>query len=57
MERKNFIFQAWKVMNFNSNSANGMHFGGHQSLCLLNCLRSKNMLKQRKVLKIFKSDS
>ena len=44
-------------MKFNFNSANGMHFGGHQSLCLLNCLRSKNMLKQREVLKIFKSDS
>ena len=31
-----------------------MHFSGHQSLCLLNCLRSKNTLKQGKFLKFFK---
>ena len=31
-----------------------MHFGGHDSLCLLNCLRSKTMLKQGK---LSKSDS
>ena len=30
------------------------HFGGHQSLCLLNSLRSKNMLKQGKCLKFLK---
>ena len=33
------------------NSANGAHFGGHQSLCLLNCLRSKNTLDQAKFCK------
>ena len=31
------------------NSANGTHFGGHQSLCLLNCLRSKNTPKLGKL--------
>ena len=31
-----------------------MHFSGHQSLSLLNCLRSKNTLKQGKLLKFFK---
>ena len=40
--------------NYLLNSANGMHFSGHQSLCLLNCLRSKNTLKQGKFLKFFK---
>ena len=34
-----------------------MHFGGHQSLCLLNCFKVKKYAKTRKVLKIFKSDS
>ena len=33
--------------------ANSMHFFGHQSLCLLNCLRSKNTQKTRKVFKTF----
>ena len=28
--------------------------GGHQRLCLLNCLRSKNTLKQGKFLKFWK---
>ena len=32
-----------------------MHFGGHQSLCLLKCLRSKNTFnKTRKVFKFLK---
>ena len=31
-----------------------MHFGGHQSLCLLNCLRAKNTLKQGKFLTFLK---
>ena len=31
--------------------------GGHQSLCLLNCLGQKNTLKQGNVLKIFASDN
>ena len=35
-------------------SSNGMHFGGHQSLRLLNCLRSKNTPKQGKFLKFLK---
>ena len=35
-------------------SPNGTHFGEHQSLCLLNCLKSKNTLKQGKFLKFFK---
>ena len=29
-----------------------MHFSGHQSLCLLNCLRSKNTLKLGKFSKV-----
>ena len=29
-------------------SVYGMHFGGRQGLCLLNCLRSTNALKQEK---------
>ena len=36
------------------NSANGTYSGGHQSLCLLNCLRSKNTLKQGTFLIFFK---
>ena len=35
-------------------SPNGTHFGEHQSLCVLNCLKSKNALKQGKFLKFFK---
>ena len=35
-------------------SPNITHFGEHQSLCLLNCLKSKNTLKQGKFLKFFK---
>ena len=31
-------------------SVNDTHFGERQTLCLLNCLRSKNALKQVKVL-------
>ena len=31
-----------------------MNFGGHQSLCLLNCLRSKNTVKQGKSYKFLK---
>ena len=37
-----------KAWTTEDNSAHLMHFGGHQSLCLLNCLRSKNTLKQGK---------
>ena len=36
------------------NSANGTYSGGHQSLCLLNYLRSKNTLKQGTFLIFFK---
>ena len=36
------------------NSANGTYSGGHQSLCLLNYLRSKNTLKQGTFLILFK---
>ena len=39
------------------NSVNGTHFGGHQSLWLLNCVMSKKCPETRKVLKNFKSDS
>ena len=38
-------------------TVNGTHFGGHQSLCLLNCLRSKNTLKQGKVFEFLKLTS
>ena len=36
------------------NSTNGTHFGGRQSSYPLNCLRSKNTLKQGKFLKFLK---
>ena len=38
-------------------SVNDTHFGGHQSFCLSNCLRSKNTLKTRKGFWIFETDS
>ena len=43
-----------KAWTTEDNSAHLMHFGGHQSLCLLNCLRSKNTLKQGKFWKFSK---
>ena len=43
-----------KIEKSKLNSANGIHFDGHQSLCLVNCLRSKNTLKQGKFLKFLK---
>ena len=63
MEFQNFIFHAWKVMEFNcrflkfmesdkvkttkrGQLKNSTHFGGHQSLCLLNFVRSKNKTKK-----------
>ena len=36
------------------NNVNGTHLGGHQSLCLLNCLTSKHALKQGKVFEFLK---
>ena len=38
------------VDDFPNNNVNGTHFSERQSLCLLNLLRSKNALRQRKVL-------
>ena len=38
-------------------NVNSTHFGEYQSLCLLNCLRSKNTLKQGKVFEFFETDS
>ena len=44
----------WKIYCDDHTSLSVTHFGGHQSLCLLNCLRSKKTLKQGKVFEFWK---
>ena len=51
------LLQMMRQRGAKLNSANGTYFGGHQRLCLLNYLKSKEYPQTREILKVFESDN